>query len=214
MLSLVAEGAEERDRAADFRRAARALWLWLALARSPSTGNLARFIAGRGELARSLDPVLSFSVDLDARLRALRAPEFRPGLGALHVAMPRSVGLAAVTGLPSSVVGAAPSAGKWWRIWDDGLRCPVAAVTADIGISRHLADGEAALKPRFGYGRLLVVGTRVGDRLLAKALGAEFVEVRSGLEEEALVGLARGFASLRKTVARTSSARGNRFTES
>jgi len=205
MLSIVASEVEEADRALDFGACSRSLWSWLALVPSPSTGSLARFIAGRGGLARSLAPVLSFSVDLDARLRALRLPGLRPGLDSLHATLPRSVGLAAVTGLPGSVIAGADSRGRWWRLWDDALHSPIATLASDIGIARSLGDEERGGMPRFGSGRLLVIGTREGDRSLAKALGAEFIQVLEGLEEEALDGLARGFASLRlpaKTVSR------------
>ncbi|HUX41204.1 MAG TPA: hypothetical protein VMV83_08590 [Rectinemataceae bacterium] len=204
MLSRLATSAEEGDRKVDFAHFARALWSWLALVRSPSTGSLARFIAGRGELAKALVPVLSFSVDLDARLRALRLPGCRPGLKLLQSVLPASLGLAALTGLPTSVLGSVENIGRFWRIWDDGLRSPVTTLAADLGIARCLADEEAGAKPRFGGGRLLLIGTRDGDRRLAKSLGADFVEVRSGLEEEALLGLARGFAALRPSQASVS----------
>ena len=201
MLSRLASASEESDRRRDFADLARALWSWLAISRSPSTGSLARFIAGRGELAKALVPVLSFSVDLDARLRALRLPGCRPGLRLLQSVLPASLSLAAVTGLPVSVVGSVEGIGRFWRIWDDGLRSPATTLASDLGIARSLADAEIGSRPRFGGGRLLLIGTRDGDRRLAKALGADFVEVRSGLEEEALVGLARGFATLRPRVA-------------
>ena len=110
----------------------------------------------------------------------------------------------ALTGIPASVVGSVESIGPFWRIWDDGLRSPVTTLAADLGIARSLVDEEAGARPRFGGGRLLLIGTREGDRRLAKSLGAEFVEVRSGLEEEALLGLARGFAALRPSQASVS----------
>lgn len=196
MLSLVSRACEEKDRSADFVALSRSLWSWLSVARSPSTGSLARFIAGRGCLAKSLGPVLSFSVDLDARLRALRPPACRPTLAALRASLPDSVGLAAVTGLPASVVSST-LVGAWWRVWDDGLRCPTVALSSDLGIVRSIPVEEGACPPRFGSGRLLVIGTRPQDRRLAGCLGAEFVAVQSTLVDDALDGLARGFSGVK-----------------
>ena len=206
MLSRLAETAEESDRRGDFRRSARALWSWLALTHSPSTGSLARCIAERGELARALEPALSFCVDLDARLRALRLPACRPGLSLLQSVMPRSLGLAVVSGLPTSLLATGGKLGSFWRIWDDALRHPVASLTADLRIVRDISDEEASFKPRFGGGRLLLIGTRSGDRRLAKAIGADFIEVLKGLEDDALLGLAKGFAALRPATAAATTA--------
>lgn len=200
MLSLLSLGCEEGDRRADFARFSRALWSWLSLAGSPSTGSLARFIAARGALSKDLAPALSFSVDLDARLRALRPPALRPALAELQRVLPASLGLAALTGLPGSVVAASAAGPRFWRIWDDSLRCPLSALAADLGVHRALGDEEGGSRPRFAGGRLLLLGSRRGDRRLAKALGADFVEVLPGLEAEALEGLARGFASLKARV--------------
>ena len=109
--------------------------------------------------------------------------------------MPRHLGLAAITGLPGAVVGAKSGGLRWWRIWDDGRRCPAISLAADLGIARNLGDEESSSRPRFDRGRLLLIGSRGGDLRLAKALGADFVRVECGLEDDALLGLARGFGA-------------------